>query len=117
MSVELKVPSVGESITEVQVGEWLKSEGDYARRDEPIVEIESEKATVEIVAPVSGIVSKILKKTGEIAEVGDVVGEMEEAEAPAEEARSRTHAHAEDEKEGKGKGRRAAGQSVRCVCR
>ena len=60
MAEELRVPSVGESITEVQVGTWLKQEGEYAERDEPVVEIESDKATVELVAPVSGVISKML---------------------------------------------------------
>ena len=82
MAVELKVPGLGESITEVQIGTWLKQEGDYVKRDEAVVEIESEKATVEVVAPVAGRITKILKKTGEPASVGEIVGLMEAAEAP-----------------------------------
>ncbi len=49
MAVELKVPAVGESITEVQIGQWLKGEGQTAEKDESLVEIETDKATVEIV--------------------------------------------------------------------
>ena len=82
MAVDLVVPSVGESITEVQVGQWLKKEGEYADRDEPVVEIESEKATVEVVAPVSGTIVKIERHTGDVANVGDLLGQMEEGPAP-----------------------------------
>lgn len=81
--IELKVPAVGESITEVQLGQWLKGEGQFVERDQPIVEIESDKATVEISAPASGKVTKVLKRTGEKATVGEVVGYLEEAPAGA----------------------------------
>jgi 2-oxoglutarate dehydrogenase E2 component (dihydrolipoamide succinyltransferase) len=77
MPVELKVPAVGESITEVQVGQWLKGEGQSAEKDENLVEIETDKATVDIVAPVSGVISKVLKRTGEAAAVGEVIGYLE----------------------------------------
>ncbi len=83
MAVELKVPTVGESITEVQIGQWLKGEGETVKKDENLVEIETDKATVEIVAPVSGKISKVLKKSGETAEVGEVIGFVEPAEAGA----------------------------------
>lgn len=83
MAFELEVPSVGESIVEVQIGNWLIAEGDFVEKGQPVVEIESDKATVELPAPVSGIVSKILKKTGEAATVGEIVGHMEESGAAA----------------------------------
>lgn len=89
MAHELVVPSVGESIVEVQVGEWLVGEGEFVEKDMPVVEIESDKATVELPAPVSGTVSKIVMQTGETANVGDVIGAMEEGEgsaAPKEES-------------------------------
>lgn len=85
-SVELKVPTVGESITEVMIGEWLKKEGEYAAADEPVVIIETDKVNVELPAPVGGIVTKITKGDGEDAEVGDVIGFMEAADAPADSA-------------------------------
>jgi 2-oxoglutarate dehydrogenase E2 component (dihydrolipoamide succinyltransferase) len=84
MAVELKIPSVGESITEVEIGEWLKAEGDRAERDENLVVIETEKVTLELAAPVSGIVTKVLKKKGAVASVGEVIGYMEAAEAATE---------------------------------
>jgi 2-oxoglutarate dehydrogenase E2 component (dihydrolipoamide succinyltransferase) len=78
MPVELKVPTVGESITEVQIGDWLKGEGDRAQKDEIIAMIETDKVTVELPAPVSGVISKIVVKKGGSAAVGDVIGYMEE---------------------------------------
>jgi 2-oxoglutarate dehydrogenase E2 component (dihydrolipoamide succinyltransferase) len=83
MALELRVPPVGESITEVQLGEWLKPEGQPVRKDEPVVLIESEKATVELSAPADGTVSRILKKRGETARVGEVIGYVEAGAAPA----------------------------------
>jgi 2-oxoglutarate dehydrogenase E2 component (dihydrolipoamide succinyltransferase) len=77
MAVELKVPTVGESITEVQIGQWLKGEGQTVAKDENLVEIETDKATVEIVAPIAGTISKVLKKSGDTATVGEVIGYME----------------------------------------
>lgn len=84
MAVELKVPPAGESITEVQIGEWLKKEGDSVRRDEIIVVIETDKVTVELPAPADGRISKIVVGAGQDAAVGDVIGYMEEGavEAP-----------------------------------
>ena len=81
MPLELKVPEVGESITEVMIGIWKKREGDVVTIDEPIVEIESDKATVELPAPIAGTVTRVLKGSGERALVGEVIGYMEPAGA------------------------------------
>ena len=78
MSVELKVPEVGESVSEVQIGKWYKSEGDEVEQDEQVVELESEKATLDLRAPAAGVLAKILKKTGDAADVGEVIGRIEE---------------------------------------
>jgi 2-oxoglutarate dehydrogenase E2 component (dihydrolipoamide succinyltransferase) len=83
MAVELKVPSAGESITEVQIGEWLKAEGDYVERDEALVEIETDKASMELPAPVSGFLTRRLKQVGEVVPVGAVIALLEEAARPA----------------------------------
>ncbi len=83
MALELKVPEVGESITEVMIGVWKKREGDAVSTDDPVVEIESDKATVELPAPGQGTISRILKGTGEKATVGEVIGYMEPAGATA----------------------------------
>src|SRR6266850_4469784 len=77
MPVELVVPSVGESISEVEIGDWLKSEGEPVEQDEPVVVIETEKASVELPAPTAGTITSMLKHKGEKAAVGDVIGYME----------------------------------------
>jgi 2-oxoglutarate dehydrogenase E2 component (dihydrolipoamide succinyltransferase) len=77
MAVELKVPSLGESVTQAQVGPWLKKEGDAIAQDEPVVEVESEKATVVVPAPVAGVLRKVLRQTGETVAVGQALGEIE----------------------------------------
>ena len=76
MPVELKVPEVGESITEVQIAQWYKQVGQRAEKDENLVEIESDKATVELPAPVAGTITQILKQPGQRAQVGEVIGYM-----------------------------------------
>ena len=69
--VDIKIPSPGESITEVEIGNWLKSDGDYVQVDETICEIESDKATLPLIAENSGKLNIILNE-GDIAGVGDV---------------------------------------------
>lgn len=81
MAVELKVPTVGESITEVQIGEWLKGEGETVAQDEAVVMIETDKVTVELPAPIAGRITKVTRKAGDTAQVGEVVGYMEESAA------------------------------------
>ena len=79
MPLELKVPEIGESITEVMIGLWKKREGDTVALDEVILEIESDKATVELPAPQAGTLTKVLKGSGEKAVVGEVIGYLEPA--------------------------------------
>ncbi len=76
MAVELKVPAPGESITEVQIAKWLKADGDYVERDEEVAEIDSDKATLSLVAEASGML-KILVKEGEMVAVGSVVASID----------------------------------------
>ena len=83
MALELKVPEVGESITEVMIGAWKKREGDAVATDDAIVEIESDKATVELPAPTHGTITRVLKGAGEKAVVGEVIGYMEPVAAGA----------------------------------
>ncbi|HEU4765016.1 MAG TPA: 2-oxo acid dehydrogenase subunit E2, partial [Candidatus Eisenbacteria bacterium] len=78
MAVELRVPEVGESIKEVQIGAWLKGEGDRVERDEAVVEIESDKATLELPAPVSGTIEKLLKKQGDVVKIGELIATVTE---------------------------------------
>src|SRR5436190_3198671 len=72
MAVERKVPTVGESITEVTLVKWIKNDGDWVERDEVIAELESEKATFEINAEQAGTVKQIAKE-GDTLAIGDVV--------------------------------------------
>jgi 2-oxoglutarate dehydrogenase E2 component (dihydrolipoamide succinyltransferase) len=84
MAVELKIPTVGESITEVHIGPWRKSTGDWVEQDEAVVELESDKATVELPSPVAGTITEILKKEGDTAEVGEVIGYVDESGKPGD---------------------------------
>jgi 2-oxoglutarate dehydrogenase E2 component (dihydrolipoamide succinyltransferase) len=79
MAIELKVPPVGESVTEVQIGEWLKGEGQRVKRDETVVKIETDKVTVDLPAPVAGIITQVKLKQGQTAAVGDVIAILEES--------------------------------------
>src|ERR1700710_142593 len=95
MAIELKVPTVGESITEVQIGEWLKAEGDSVSRDEIIVKIETDKVTGDFSAPTDGVLTRILVKKGQTAAVGDTIGFIEEGAAAPVAAKAPEPAKAE----------------------
>jgi 2-oxoglutarate dehydrogenase E2 component (dihydrolipoamide succinyltransferase) len=84
MAIELKIPSVGESISEVQIGEWLKAEGDNVKQDEPVAVIDSEKTTFELPAPQNGRLTKILHQAGETVAVGAVVAQLEPGDGAAQ---------------------------------
>jgi len=103
--VDIVVPAAGESVTEADVGEWLKSEGDEVAMDEALVELETDKAAQEIPAQAKGVLVEILKKQGETVEVGDVLGRIRvgakaggekaaPAKAAAEEAKAETRSEA-----------------------
>ena len=82
MSVELIVPTLGESITEATVSKWLKKIGESFEVDEPLVEIETDKITVEVPAPSAGVLSEIKVKEGADVNIGGVlgiIGEINEA--------------------------------------
>ena len=78
MRVELRVPATGESITEVQVADWLKRSGDRVQQDEPVVVLETDKAAMELPSPVAGVLAEIVKQKGETAKVGDILAYLEE---------------------------------------
>ncbi len=81
--IEIKVPTVGESISEVSLVKWLKKDGDYVERDEVIAELESEKATFEVNAEQAGIL-KTVGKEGDTLKIGDVVAQIDETAAKPE---------------------------------
>ncbi len=84
MGTEIKVPTLGESVTEATVGQWFKSEGDAVAQDEPLVELETDKVTIEVPAPASGTLESIAVKDGETVAVGALLGMLAEgAGAPS----------------------------------
>ncbi|HTJ57781.1 MAG TPA: 2-oxoglutarate dehydrogenase complex dihydrolipoyllysine-residue succinyltransferase [Devosiaceae bacterium] len=76
MSVEIKVPTLGESVTEATVGQWFKKVGDTVAADEPLVELETDKVTVEVPAPSAGTLEAIAAKEGETVNVGGLLGAL-----------------------------------------
>ncbi len=76
MAIGIKVPSVGESITEVTVAEWLKKVGDSVAEDEPVVTLETDKANVDVPAPAAGRLARILKDVNDTAQVGEALAEL-----------------------------------------
>ena len=82
MSIEIKIPSVGESVQEAVLAEWFKQDGDMVRKDEPLFVIETDKVTLEVVAEADGVL-KISVQAGETVAIGAVVGSIEPAEVPA----------------------------------
>jgi 2-oxoglutarate dehydrogenase E2 component (dihydrolipoamide succinyltransferase) len=83
MALEMKVPSPGESISEVEIAEWLVEDGDYVEKDQPIAEVDSDKATLELPAEASGVIT-LKAEEGDVVEVGEVVCLIDtEAEKPS----------------------------------
>jgi 2-oxoglutarate dehydrogenase E2 component (dihydrolipoamide succinyltransferase) len=76
MTVDIVVPALGESITEATILRWLKSTGDTVERDEIVVELETDKATMELAAPETGVLSEILKGEGEKVQIDEVIGRV-----------------------------------------
>jgi 2-oxoglutarate dehydrogenase E2 component (dihydrolipoamide succinyltransferase) len=81
MTIEIKVPAMGESVTEATVARWFKKEGDAVVRDEPLLELETDKVTVEVPAPASGAIESISVKAGDTAQVGAILGAIAEGKA------------------------------------
>jgi 2-oxoglutarate dehydrogenase E2 component (dihydrolipoamide succinyltransferase) len=83
MAVEIVVPVLGESVTEATVAQWLKKPGEAVAQDEPLVELETDKVTLEVGAPANGVVASVSAEEGATVEVGAILGLMEEGAAPA----------------------------------
>ena len=84
MPVEVKVPTLGESVTEATIGEWLKKPGDPVKLDEPVVSLETDKVAVEVPAPAAGVMGEHRVQVGETVEVGAVIATIEDAQAAGE---------------------------------
>ena len=76
MAIEIRVPTLGESITEATVGKWFKKAGDPVQADEALVELETDKVTLEVNAPSAGILSEIAAETGQTVAIGALLGEV-----------------------------------------
>jgi 2-oxoglutarate dehydrogenase E2 component (dihydrolipoamide succinyltransferase) len=81
MSIDIKVPAMGESVSEATVARWFKNEGDAVSRDEPLLELETDKVTVEVPAPADGALASISAKPGAVVQVGAVLGAINEGAA------------------------------------
>ncbi len=98
MSTEIRVPTLGESVTEATIGQWFKKVGDSVAADEPIVELETDKVTIEVPAPAAGVLEAIAAQQGETVDVGALLGAIggaagatvtaKPAAAPAAEAKA-----------------------------
>ncbi len=77
MAVEIKVPALGESIVEATIGKWLKREGDQVNTGEPVVELETDKVNIEVMAEGSGVLERIVKGEGENVSIGDTIGTIQ----------------------------------------
>src|SRR3989440_9875583 len=80
---QIKMPQLGESVTEGTVDKWLKQEGDFVKRDEPLVEVITDKVNAEIPSPFEGKLVKITAAQGETVQVGAVIAQIETAGAPS----------------------------------
>jgi 2-oxoglutarate dehydrogenase E2 component (dihydrolipoamide succinyltransferase) len=83
MTIEIKVPTLGQSVTEATVGQWFKKAGDAVKADEPLVELETDKVTVEVPAPASGVLASIVAETGTTIGIGALLGSLTEGAAGA----------------------------------
>src|SRR4029078_5025325 len=87
MATEIRVPNLGESIVEATVGQWFKQAGDAVSAAEPLVELETDKVTVEVPAPASGVLSEVAAKQGETVAVGALLGAISDGDGKAKPAK------------------------------
>ena len=83
MTIEIKVPAMGESVTEATISKWFKKEGDTVKRDEPLLELETDKVTVEVPSPADGAIESISAQAGATVQVGALLGAIAEGAAGA----------------------------------
>jgi 2-oxoglutarate dehydrogenase E2 component (dihydrolipoamide succinyltransferase) len=87
---EIRVPALGESVTEATIGKWFKQPGDTVAVDEPLVELETDKVTIEVPAPAAGVLSGISVKDGDTVAVGALLGEIKEGAASSGRSQQKT---------------------------
>jgi 2-oxoglutarate dehydrogenase E2 component (dihydrolipoamide succinyltransferase) len=88
MTIEIKVPAMGESVTEATISKWFKKEGDTVKRDEPLLELETDKVTVEVPSPADGAIESINVQAGTTVQVGALLGAIAEGKAGAAPAKA-----------------------------
>ena len=76
MATEIRVPTLGESVSEATVGTWFKKVGDTVKADEPLCELETDKVTIEVPAPASGVLAEITANAGDTVEPGGLLGQI-----------------------------------------
>src|SRR6266849_2928211 len=92
---EIRVPTLGESVTEATIGRWFKKPGDAVAVDEPLVELETDKVTIEVPAPAAGTLAEISAKDGDTVAVGAILGMIKEGAGGAKAAPARAAPTAE----------------------
>ncbi|HEU0162583.1 MAG TPA: 2-oxoglutarate dehydrogenase complex dihydrolipoyllysine-residue succinyltransferase [Rhizomicrobium sp.] len=97
MTVEIKVPAMGESVTEATISKWFKKEGDAVKRDEPLLELETDKVTVEVPSPADGAIESIAAQAGATVTVGALLGAIAEGKAGSAPAKAAAPAPAKAE--------------------
>src|SRR5580658_1279474 len=80
---EIRVPALGESVTEATIGKWFKKSGDVVAVDEPLVELETDKVTIEVPAPAAGVLADVAVKDGDTVAVGALLGAIKEGAGAA----------------------------------
>ena len=90
MAIEIIVPTLGESVSDATVARWIKTTGDIVAADEPVVELETDKVTLEVPAPAAGQIGDIVAAEGTVVEVGAILARLKEGAggAPSEPANS-----------------------------
>ena len=76
MATEIRVPTLGESVSEATVGTWFKKVGDVVKADEPLCELETDKVTIEVPAPAAGVLAEITANAGDTVEPGGLLGQI-----------------------------------------
>ena len=90
MSIDINVPTLGESVSDATIARWIKKAGDAVAADEPIVELETDKVTLEVPSPVAGKLGEIIAAEGETVEVGALLARVEEGAAGAKPLRNKS---------------------------
>src|ERR1044071_6416413 len=83
MATDIRVPTLGESVTEATIGQWFKKVGDTVAADEPVVELETDKVTIEVPAPSAGVLQAISANPGDTVNVGALIGAIGEGASAA----------------------------------